>query len=351
MPQDPYAAVAQPTAGSDPYAAIATAPPATSPSKLSHFGHEFLSGLGITSEEDAKNFFLHPVNTAIQALNGQGALAVKARQAFNRGDYKSAAIHSINYLIPFLGQQTDKAGEQLSQGDYAGGAGRTLGVGTGIVAGAKAPEIVEGAGNAAAAAGSAAKPVVASAARTASDIVDPELTGVVSPRLAHLQRVLGKAADAMQKKPSVPVAAAELDATGENKPFAGGMDEYIPKKFSELDATGENKPFAGGMDEAIPAKASPTAAPSAPPTPAASAAESVVIPQRAAPPVPKAIDPILARLRQFAAKIQDEQAAAPKEAAVRSRRPSAPVIPASDDDLLDLLHRSLKEINQKAANQ
>lgn len=345
MPQDPYAAVAQPTAGSDPYAAIATAPPETTPSKLSHFGHEFLSGLGITSEEDAKNFFLHPVNAALQSLNGQGALAVKARDAFNRGDYKAAAIHSINYLIPFLGQQTDKAGEQLSQGDYAGGAGRTLGLGTGIVAGAKAPQIVDAAGSAA----SAAKPAVASAARVASDIVDPELTGVVSPRLAHLQRVLGKAADAMQKKPSVPAAAAVLDATGENKPFAGGMDEYTPPKYSTLDATGENKPFAGGMDEAIPAKASTTAAP----TPAPSAVDAVVIPQRAAPTqaVPKSIDPILARLRQFASKIQDEEAAAPKEPAARGRRPSAPTIPTSDDDLLDLLHRSLKEINQKAVNQ
>ncbi len=47
-------------------------------------------------------------------------------------------------------------------------------------------------------------------------------------------------------------AGPELDATGENKPFAG---EPPPKPQPVLDATGENKSFAGGMDEYVPPKA------------------------------------------------------------------------------------------------
>lgn len=70
-----------------------------------------------------------------------------------------------------------------------------------------------------------------------------------------LPRAIKVGVDAYRGK--VPVGErvpVELDATGENKPFAGGMDEpLIPKRKSigsaELDATGENKPFAGGVDE------------------------------------------------------------------------------------------------------
>lgn len=52
------------------------------------------------------------------------------------------------------------------------------------------------------------------------------------------------------KIPKAKGAIEELDATAENKPFAG---EKAPKPAKILDATGENKPFAGGIDEAAPA--------------------------------------------------------------------------------------------------
>ena len=228
----------------------AATPPAQ-PSAVSRLAGNFLSGLGVGSNEDAKNFFEHPIHTALDALNAQGELAEKARDAYNRGDYKSAIIHGLNYLVPFLGQQTDKAGQQLSQGDIAGGVGRTLGAALPIVAGS--PEVQSAAGDAASATASAVKPIVAKTARVASDIVDPELTGVVSPRAAYAQKALGRLADALQK-PNAKVAAASdavLDATGENKPYAGSL---APKAQPELDATGENKPFAGGMDEPLPPK-------------------------------------------------------------------------------------------------
>lgn len=99
-----------------------------------HIKNEFLSGLGIGSDEDAKNFFEHPINTLMNSFSGQGELAIKAKDAYQRGDYTNAVIHGLNYLVPFIGQQTDKAGEQIQKGDIAGGLARTVGVGTGIAA-------------------------------------------------------------------------------------------------------------------------------------------------------------------------------------------------------------------------
>lgn len=138
-------------------------------SALSRFGHSFLSGLGVTSNEDAKNFFEHPINTALNSLNAQGELAKKAKDAYDRGDYKSAVIHGLNYLVPFIGQQTDKAGEQLSQGDIAGGVGRTLGVAAPIIAGS--PEAQSAASDAATAAAGKSAAGVRAAARGANKVL------------------------------------------------------------------------------------------------------------------------------------------------------------------------------------
>lgn len=60
----------------------------------------------------------------------------------------------------------------------------------------------------------AAKPAAAKVLRTASDIVDPQLTGVISPRLAHAQKLAGRVADALEPKPTLPTnPGAPLPAT------------------------------------------------------------------------------------------------------------------------------------------
>lgn len=101
-----------------------------------------------------------------------------------------------------------------------------LGTGTGTVAagnvageavGAVIPKVKAGTG----AAARAAKPAIAATARVASDIVDPEFTGIVSPRLAHVQRSLGRLADVLQKKPAEALAEPAPDATEANVSYAG----------------------------------------------------------------------------------------------------------------------------------
>lgn len=155
---DPYASIVQPTAAADPYAAIALS---ARPSAASRAGTNLLSGLGVTSNEQAKNFFVHPLDTVIKSFEAQGELAKKARDAYDRGEYLEALRHGMNYLLPFVGQQSDQAGTQLEEGDIAGGTGRMLGVGLGLGAGIKmaptgsVPEVSEAAPTAAAAESSA----------------------------------------------------------------------------------------------------------------------------------------------------------------------------------------------------
>jgi len=79
-----------------------------------------------------------------------------------------------------------------------------------------------------------AKPALRGAARAASDIVDPELTGVVSPRLAHAQRVLGRVANALEEKPQTRTAPAEAGAPVERD---ATLDQRNIPEFA-----GEEKP-------------------------------------------------------------------------------------------------------------
>lgn len=203
------------------------------PSALSRFGHDFLSGLGIGSNEDAKNFFEHPIKTAMDSLNAQGELAKKAKSAYDQGDYKSAVIHGLNYLVPFIGQQTDKAGEQIAQGDYAGAAGRTLGAAVPIIAGS--PEVQGAVGDAASAAASAVKPAlnkVGTAATAVGESLDPDLVGVVSPRAAHALRLankVGKVASKLGTEAAPQAAEVEPVYPGASEPEHPGTFPGAPE--------------------------------------------------------------------------------------------------------------------------
>jgi hypothetical protein len=120
-----------------------------------------------------------------------------------------------------------------------------------------------------------------------------------------------------------------LDATGENKPFAGGPDEPRPARI--LDATGENRPFAGGMDE--PRAALPRIA--KPPGSAGSIAESVL----------GSGDPILDRLRANAARIEQEG----HGNAFREESEPTPRTTNLNEDLTPALEASLRKVNAAKA--
>lgn len=162
----PAPAAAPSSGGGDWFAQNSPKAAAPQDSAASRLGTNFLSGLGVTSDEQAKNFFAHPLDTVIKSFEAQGELAKKARDAYDKGDYMGALQHGLNYLVPFVGQQADQAGEQLKSGDIAGGVGRTLGAALPIAAGS--PEVQSAAGDAASAFKSAGESAVRSTARGAN---------------------------------------------------------------------------------------------------------------------------------------------------------------------------------------
>lgn len=64
----------------------------------------------------------------------QGALALKADQAFQRGDFITGGRHLAAYFLPIIGPRLDAAADAYQRGDWGEGTGITLGTGINIVA-------------------------------------------------------------------------------------------------------------------------------------------------------------------------------------------------------------------------
>jgi hypothetical protein len=147
-----YAAAA-PAPGAIDFTKYAAAPPAATPPQPSAFqrlGDSALSGAGVVSNEQGKNFFLHPLDTLRAMANQQGELGARAQKELANKDYVRGLTHGVEWLMPGMGPQLAKAGDQLDSGDIAGGVGTTLGVAAPLVAGIKAPAIADAAADAAA---------------------------------------------------------------------------------------------------------------------------------------------------------------------------------------------------------
>jgi len=137
--------------------------------------------------------------------------------------------------------------ESAEQGDVGGVAAHAVVPATVVAAGPLAAEADLGA------LATRVKPAIAkvgNAATAVGESLDPDVVGLASPRAAHGLRLAAKIGKVATKLGTETAPeAGELDATAENRDFAG---EPPPKPAKVLDATGENKPFAGGMDEYVP---------------------------------------------------------------------------------------------------
>ena len=76
---------------------------------------------------------MHPVETVKAVGAAQGALAVKAEEAFKQGDYITGSRHLLNYLLPLIGPALDESSDDIAEGRYAEGVGKALGLGTSVV--------------------------------------------------------------------------------------------------------------------------------------------------------------------------------------------------------------------------
>ncbi len=324
-------------------------------------------------------------------VNTQGELGERAGKELANKDYVRGLTHGVEWLLPGLGPDQAKSGDQLESGDIAGGTGTTLGAAASLFAGTKTPEIGELASSAASKAGAAARVAGQVIKETATPenigtaigsatggaighAVGEPIGGAVSG--AAIGRAFGKSVASRLTKPAAEVIVPEdvdaFDATGENTDFAGAKPPKRPR-WDAHDATGDNRQFAGGMDEWSPAKPkrsladlNGTPAPAVPTAPAPIAASSPVNPVPAPPPliaraapelaaseasdVPR--DPLLERLRAIAADIQDKEEAEVETAAKKTpsrSRTKAPIIPGSEEDLTQLLKASLKQVQDRRA--
>jgi hypothetical protein len=82
----------------------------------------------------------HPIDTGKQLLLSQADVEKKAEESFKKGDYGTGVRHVLNYLLPVLGPQIDRAGDLMQSGEYAKGAGATVGIGANVAA----PAIIKG---------------------------------------------------------------------------------------------------------------------------------------------------------------------------------------------------------------
>ncbi len=180
--------------------------------------------------------------------------------------------------------------------------------------------------------------------------------GVGARRLGGgIERGIEPIADALREAPGARarIGSPELDATGENKPFAGGVDEPKPGKI--LDATGENQPFAGGLDEytgprtpriaKLPGSAGSIAESVLKPPVTVAPASEVAPPSEVAPRIASSGDPWLDRLRANAARIEQEG----HGNAFREEPESTPRTTNLNKDLTPALKASLREVNAAKA--
>lgn len=69
----------------------------------------------------------HPVDTLMNVAEAQGAQLNTGLDRLREGRYMEAVGHGAAGLVPLLGPAAAEAGEQMSEGDWAGGLGRGVG--------------------------------------------------------------------------------------------------------------------------------------------------------------------------------------------------------------------------------
>lgn len=69
-----------------------------------------------------------PINTARNILNAQGEQFSKAADDYQQGHYSEMAGHAVAGVLPIVGPAAANAGEQIAEGDWAGGLGQGAGM-------------------------------------------------------------------------------------------------------------------------------------------------------------------------------------------------------------------------------
>lgn len=126
--------------------------------------------------------------------SGAGVNVEGMEDAASRGDVGGVAGHVVvpaaAAVAPVVGEGAMRAGSGISHAMPEGGIVERSPLATAPV-----------------------KDIAGKAARAFSDVVDPDITGIVSPRLAHAQRIVGKIGRVIDKPSAGPVVSPEVPHT------------------------------------------------------------------------------------------------------------------------------------------
>jgi hypothetical protein len=127
-------------------------------------------------------------------------------------NYVNGLIHATEGGIPIAGPMLSDADKELGAGNVAGAMGTVSSLAAPALMGAEGGNLeadtgtITNPGSTPPSSSGGLRSTAAKYARSAADFVDPDFTGLVSPRLAHAQRLMGKVANALEEQPQ-PISA------------------------------------------------------------------------------------------------------------------------------------------------
>jgi hypothetical protein len=107
-----------------------TQKPRTWTDSVSDFGKELWNQVNpVSGIKGAAQLAAHPIDTLKSDADARQQVYNNAEQAFKKGNYSEGAAHLLYAALPFIGPQLDAAGNNFVQGNYAKGAGASIGMG------------------------------------------------------------------------------------------------------------------------------------------------------------------------------------------------------------------------------
>lgn len=211
--------------------------------------HSFLkySPIGMAqSVADAIRDPKHAIAGILNAPKENVKLLDKARESYGKGEYGSAAVHFLNYLMPG-GSAMEDAGESFEKGDTAQGIAKTAGIASTLAAGVKGPAVLD------AAAGAElpsipSLPSVKNAASVAHDVLNVSHSYNPVTRALAAKRLF----DRIKTRIETPEAAAATPDAGQS------IMESMRQSIVEAEAAQDLARLRG---------VSPSASPASTPTP------------------------------------------------------------------------------------
>jgi hypothetical protein len=162
----------------------------------------------------------HPITSYEQDAAQRAAILDKAKQSLSQKNYGAAAAQGLYGVVPFLGPQMEKAGEQIGGGEAAKGLGSSVGMGLVL----SSPEILKGAGDLTkVATKGAARELFGVTDKDIQPIIEKSQSDVAKVEASHAEKVesikqktAAKIADVQEKK----IAASKAEAAAETKKAA-----------------------------------------------------------------------------------------------------------------------------------